>query len=238
MACPRSTGLTSRNSARLRRTSACAGAGRNFRVKARSGAAESQRDARIAAMKTLTCIGCGAVFHRRTVVNKYCSPRCYWENRRKVLTLNFSYTTRLCVVCNTEKPAVEFPFQARKYNHAQPYRQRTCRTCWRERYRESIRQTNKEYTAKLRKTVIEGLGGKCACCGIETYEFLSIHHVGEWGKQHRKQFKKQTTLLNDIIRLGFPLDKFECLCWNCHLAQTFHGKCPHKSDNLAVVGSC
>lgn len=180
----------------------------------------------------VTCDHCHAVFKRRHGQKpKYCSRQCYFlgsKGKPRPAYKSFG-PDRRCETCGETKPSTQFSWANRKYRPSgADYRMRTCKKCWRKKYRESIRKTNREYEQRVRRIVVEGLGNRCACCGEETYEFLSIHHVGRWGKEHRQQFKKQLSLLRDIIKRNFPTELFEVLCWNCHMAHEFHGKCPHK----------
>jgi hypothetical protein len=84
---------------------------------------------------------------------------------------------------------------------------------------------SREYHRSRRKSVIEYYGGKCACCGETTYEFLTIDHINNDGAKHRKEIRKNLYLW--IIQNNFP-EGFQILCWNCNCAKGFHGECPHK----------
>lgn len=99
-----------------------------------------------------------------------------------------------------------------------------------EKSRLRARQRNRE----LREAVIRGYGGRCTCCGISVYEFLTIDHVLNDGNVERKQVCRDA-MLRKIIRDQFP-DRYTVLCYNCNLAKAFHGGCPHKSLNAA--GAC
>lgn len=185
------------------------------------------------------CLQCKVEFLRdrnRSPKAKFCSQTCYMDCKKAKSSVAVIYPSRACEVCGIQKKASEFAFNGRAYSEGIPYRMRTCKKCWRARYRASIAETRKKYEHGVRRTVIEGLGGKCRCCGQSLYEFLSIHHAGGRGsgRDHRKKFKKQLSLLRDIVRRGFPMDEFEVLCWDCHMSITFHGYCPHR--NILPVG--
>jgi hypothetical protein len=67
---------------------------------------------------------------------------------------------------------------------------------------------------------------KCACCGENTYEFLSLDHVRGGGTAHRKQLGTRY-ILSYLIQAGFP-SGYQVLCHNCNQAKGFYLKCPHK----------
>lgn len=71
----------------------------------------------------------------------------------------------------------------------------------------------------IRNTVIDYYGRFCVCCGDNRSEFLTIEHKNRSGKEHRIKYKNQTAVYKDIIKQGFPKDKFEILCYNCNLSK-------------------
>jgi len=96
---------------------------------------------------------------------------------------------------------------------------------------EIIRRTiikNKSYYHKLRIKIIEYYGGKCACCGENTIEFLGIDHIYGNGNSHRKELKKHRLNIYEYLRKNNYPKGFQVLCHNCNLAKGFYGKCPHQ----------
>ena len=71
----------------------------------------------------------------------------------------------------------------------------------------------------------------CACCGENTYEFLSIDHVNGGGNQHRKEIGNGRTTgrrMPQWLRLnGYPAG-FQILCHSCNQAKGYFGSCPHE----------
>jgi hypothetical protein len=67
---------------------------------------------------------------------------------------------------------------------------------------------------------------KCACCGENTIEFLSIDHVNNDGFKHRKLVGGGSSLNKWLVKHNFPIG-FQILCHNCNCAKGFYGKCPH-----------
>lgn len=78
-------------------------------------------------------------------------------------------------------------------------------------------------------------GGKCACCGEDRREFLTIDHVDGAGAKHReavaramgKKRAQSDDVYWDIINNDFP-SGFRVLCFNCNSARGFYGYCPHE----------
>lgn len=66
----------------------------------------------------------------------------------------------------------------------------------------------------------------CACCACDTFQFLTIDHVGGGGQEHRAQVKGP--MYRHLFNNGFPSDvPLRVLCFNCNQADGFYGRCPH-----------
>lgn len=105
-----------------------------------------------------------------------------------------------------------------------------CRRC------HAQQKTNRLH--KLRHEVLTYLGGKCVCCGINDYNYLSIDHINGGGIEDREQHNKWSKYLKSILNISKEeVDKkYQALCYNCNCAKGFHGVCPHKF-NYDKVGS-
>jgi len=95
----------------------------------------------------------------------------------------------------------------------------------------------KERQIRLRKAIIEGYGGKCACCGLTVPEFLTLDHIHNDGAEHRKRDGYKAAghhLYTRLVREGFPKGQFQLLCWNCNCAKSIFNldECPHKRKVL------
>lgn len=99
-----------------------------------------------------------------------------------------------------------------------------------------IRQkTDKTRYQRYRSRILEAYGAWCSCCGENEREFLSIDHINGDGKKHREKVGFQGSIYADIIRQGFPKDKYRILCMNCNWARGLHGYCPHEKKFLELV---
>lgn len=89
---------------------------------------------------------------------------------------------------------------------------------------------------KLREEVYNAYGTKCACCGEDTPEFLTIDHINEDGASHRKSIaptRKCTSeeLYRWLKNNNYP-SGFQTLCQNCNVGKFRNGGiCPHKVHN-------
>ncbi len=100
-------------------------------------------------------------------------------------------------------------------------------------YREGIRRRNRAYNRRLRLGILDGYGGRCACCGETTPEFLAIDHINNDGAAHRASLsmgRKSPDPMGFYRWLrdnGYPRDRFQLLCHNCNSAKAWYGACPH-----------
>lgn len=136
-----------------------------------------------------------------------------------------------CSVCKSELTTENWAAYRVKKNS------RMCRECDNERKRQWARDHPIENTRmamagyrRVRAAVISGYGGKCACCGESTPEFLTIDHIHGGGQEDRKlPGKKGGMGLYWWLHLhGYPTDDYRLLCYNCNFARGHHGKCPHE----------
>lgn len=85
----------------------------------------------------------------------------------------------------------------------------------------------------MRKAILDALGGRCYCCGLDDYRFLTIDHVQNDGKQDRKPNGKQRNsymVLRSILEIGCPRDRYQAACYNCNCARQLSPDkiCPHQ----------
>src|SRR5690348_13095655 len=107
---------------------------------------------------------------------------------------------------------------------------------WREKNREYLKQSAREHyianrdriaeeNQALKAEVISEYGEVCACCGEGQIDFLTMDHVNNDGKHHRRQ--EHNKLYRWLKKNGFPKENFQVLCMNCSWAKRINGKCPH-----------
>lgn len=109
---------------------------------------------------------------------------------------------------------------------------------YRLRNKEKRRQISKQYNARLRYETLmnySDVSPKCACCGEDTYEFLSLDHIYGGGNQHRKVTKTVGSGIYRWLRKnGYPKG-FQVLCHNCNQAKGIYGQCPHKQKKEVII---
>ena len=97
---------------------------------------------------------------------------------------------------------------------------------------KKIRETSRVRLLKSKRGVMEVYGnGRCACCGETAIEFLSLDHVNNDGKQHRKELKSKvgSSFYRYLRNHGYPhRDRLQVLCLNCNGAKAYYGICPHQ----------
>lgn len=97
---------------------------------------------------------------------------------------------------------------------------------YRDAHAELNRQRVREWRQRIKLACMTAYGGKCACCGEDRIEFLSIDHMNGGGKKHRKEVGYGQRFYSWLAKNQFP-EGFRVLCFNCNLSLGFHGYCPH-----------
>ena len=101
---------------------------------------------------------------------------------------------------------------------------------WNKDNRERHNKHCLNHYYRLQDKVIMAYGGyRCACCGETEPFFLTIDHVNNDGKSHRKTFQSSGDgLYKWLIKNKFP-SGFQVLCMNCnHGKHRNKGICPHQ----------
>lgn len=94
--------------------------------------------------------------------------------------------------------------------------------------KEELNTKRRENTRKLRLEVLSHYGGKCACCGENTYEFLALDHINNDGAKHRKENNISGSGIYWWVKRNNYSNEFQILCHNCNQAKGLYGICPHK----------
>lgn len=79
---------------------------------------------------------------------------------------------------------------------------------------------------------------RCACCGEDNIDFLSIDHIDGGGRKHLASIgggkAGASELHRWLIKNDYP-PGYQVLCLNCNVARTRNGgTCPHKLPKLTV----
>jgi hypothetical protein len=130
---------------------------------------------------------------------------------------------KVCASCKAVRPQTDYAESKVTKGRAVSF----CSVCQAKRLR---------YRQRLRAEMIRAYGGRCACCGEETPEFLGIDHVYNDGAQERREGKSSGFQFYAWLRTrGYPKDGYQLLCHNCNLAKGTYGECPHEAARRAAA---
>jgi hypothetical protein len=87
---------------------------------------------------------------------------------------------------------------------------------------------------KNRAKIFDAYGRVCVCCGETRLPFLTIDHINGDGNIHRKA-RHGAHIYTDVIREGYPKDKYRILCMNCNYARRFGKTCPHDTEREGKI---
>lgn len=77
-------------------------------------------------------------------------------------------------------------------------------------------------------------GGKCACCGEDRHNLLTIDHVNGGGAAHRRA-EGTHTIYGWLKQNNFPKEGFRVLCFNCNCSRGAYGFCPHEQEEKKEI---
>jgi hypothetical protein len=101
---------------------------------------------------------------------------------------------------------------------------------YRQANAERMKAYQKVYRQKMKEIVLSHYSGgvpKCACCGEQNMDFLSIDHIEGGGREQTRKLKRGGTSFYRWLRdNGYP-SGYRVLCINCNSALGFRGYCPH-----------
>lgn len=138
----------------------------------------------------------------------------------------------VCLRCN--EPAVEGKVHCQKHLDSEIDKQRSridkgkCGRCsnppaegkrYCEGCLEKIREAAKANKLDIKLEVFERYGGaKCACCGDERVEALTVDHIEGGGRRHREEVSDGAgghRFYNWLRKEGYP-DGYQVLCFSCN----------------------
>lgn len=183
------------------------------------------------AARVNSCATCGG-----PAVNAYCSSECHNGAKKKA---SVEQKEKACTKCRAVKPAGEFPRWNSKGRLRLANRCRPClaeggrsetakekrrdynKRCLAERG-EQLRREAVEKKRRVKAEVLAAYGGRCACCGEATPEFLAVDHINGLGAR-----KREGAIYSFLKARGFPKDNYRLLCHNCNTSKGLLGFCPH-----------
>jgi len=146
--------------------------------------------------------------------------------------------TKRCTVCGQEKPISEFYITRPRKDGTMSYRA-DCKECVKKRSKKWVithpRKRRKTAIEYYRRTRLEALlhysndSLKCACCGEDHLEFLTIDHINGNGAEHRREIGKTREMFQWLKSNDYP-PGFQVLCFNCNCAKGSNGTCPHELE--------
>ena len=107
---------------------------------------------------------------------------------------------------------------------------------YRSKDHEGYKAAMQAYHRKRRIQVISHYGGKCVCCGEDSFDFLALDHIKGGGEKHRNKVGGGSHMIAWIIKNDFP-PIFRVLCHNCNMAIGFYGRCPHEEQRVLYLVS-
>ena len=163
------------------------------------------------------CCYCNKEFIQSDWRQKYCSIKCRQTtaNRKNYKKNHKDLISRM------QKWRLDNPSKARKLE---------------KRWKEIRPDYNRKYLFKSRIEALKHYGkGKveCACCKERIMEMLSIDHINDGGRIHRKLNKNSRNLTIWVTKNNYP-EGFQILCVNCNWAKSKYGECPHKNPKAGI----
>lgn len=139
---------------------------------------------------------------------------------------------KICLRCGERKVLEEFRPSFGNASHVAYCN--TCRPLLEQEYRDKHRPQMNRYLRgwrdAVRERVIAKYGGKCECCGEANPRFLSLDHINNDGREHRKG-KGTVVIYLEAEALPYPNDRLRLLCYNCNIGRAHNkackGVCPH-----------
>lgn len=99
---------------------------------------------------------------------------------------------------------------------------------WYKDNRDEARARARNRLIKIRCEMIAAYGGECACCKESIPDFLTLDHTENNGAAHRREIGGSQSVLVHLRNLGWPLEGYRLLCYNCNCGRERNGGvCPH-----------
>jgi 5-methylcytosine-specific restriction endonuclease McrA len=95
---------------------------------------------------------------------------------------------------------------------------------------EMMRGAGKRLRVREKLTAIARYGGKCAYCGEDRFELLTIDHINDDGGEHRRQLGLTKSPWSILAYKEIDIDRYQILCMNCNMAKASFGIRPGGND--------
>lgn len=105
---------------------------------------------------------------------------------------------------------------------------------WKHDHRDEYNSIKCQQYTNRRLKFISMYGGKCACCGETTMEFLSLDHIDPKTKLRANGKKENTPMALGRAIKEYRPNEFQILCHNCNQAKGYYGVCPHQLKKESV----
>lgn len=103
-----------------------------------------------------------------------------------------------------------------------------CHRCY-----DRLKRNKKLRYQKLKREVFEHYGSRCACCGEQQFEFLTIDHVNGDGAVHKRAIGRDSRKMYQWVKNNNYPDAIQILCYNCNCAKGVYGTCPHRMQSVS-----
>ncbi len=110
-----------------------------------------------------------------------------------------------------------------KYEH-EFHKNKTKKSGYDSQCKDCVNAASTERRNKLKITIFNHYGTKCACCGEDNIEHLTIDHVNGGGNKHRKLINRP--FYRWLQKNNFPTG-YRTLCMNCNYSYGCYRYCPH-----------
>ena len=101
---------------------------------------------------------------------------------------------------------------------------------WQQNNKDGKNQSQRELNHRFINEVIDGYGGKCACCGETRREFLTIDHIDGSGREHKREIGFSGLQFYRWLRRNNYPEGFQVLCFNCNCGKSNYSVCPHDKE--------
>jgi hypothetical protein len=117
----------------------------------------------------------------------------------------------------------------RSLKHYHKHKSEMCakKRAYRKANPDKCRRQSREYNLRLKLEGIAAYGGKCACRGESRVQFMTLDHIN--GREPGDRFTGAGSW-RLLKALGWPMDNYQLLCFNCNCAKGYFGQCPHEAE--------